>query len=75
MLYLIVIVLLAIPFIVNYEVEQWKEPVMNVEGKGEGESLLPVKAGISLLLILMTAKIFQLSNGVVLRRPILKQNP
>jgi len=70
-LYLIVIVLIAIPFVVSHQVDQWHEPIPTENQ----ESLLPMKAGISLLLILMTAKIFQLSNGVVLRQPILKQNP
>lgn len=73
MLYLIVIVLIAIPFVVSSQVDQWHEPLpQQTENQ---ESLFPMKAGISLLLILMTMKIFQLSNGVVLRQPILKQNP
>jgi hypothetical protein len=34
-----------------------------------------MKAGISILALLFTMKMMQLSNGVVLRKPILKQNP
>jgi len=73
MLYLIVIVLIAIPFVVSHQVEQWHEPLP--QQTGNEESLFPMKAGISLLLILITMKMFQLSNGVIVRQPILKQNP
>lgn len=66
-------VMIAIPFIVSYEVDQWREPLTSEEGRQE--SALGLKAGISLLMILVTAKLFQLSNGVILRQPILRQNP
>lgn len=73
MLFLIVIVMIAIPFIVSYEVDQWREPLPSEEATQQ--SALGLKASISLLMILLTAKLFQLSNGVVLRQPILRQNP
>jgi hypothetical protein len=34
-----------------------------------------MKLGISLLAMLMTVKMFQLTNNMIVRQPILKQNP
>lgn len=73
MLYLIAIILLAIPFAVNYQVDQFYE-TLPVEENME-RSVWPIKFGVSLLAILVTAKMFQLFNTAVVRRPILKQNP
>lgn len=73
MLYLIAIILLAIPFVVDYQVDQYYE-TLPVENNME-RSVWPIKFGVSLLAILVTAKMFQLFNTAVVRRPILKQNP
>lgn len=73
MLYLIAIILIAIPFAVGYQVDQYYE-ALPVQGEME-RSVWPIKFGVSLLAILVTAKMFQLFNTAVVRQPILKQNP
>lgn len=73
MLYLLAIILIAIPFAVNYQVDNWHEPLPGEETLQE--SNWPMKLGISLLAMLMTVKMFQLANNMIVRQPILKQNP
>lgn len=73
MLHLIAIILIAIPFAVGYQVDQYYE---TIPAQSEMEhSVWPIKFGVSLLAILVTAKMFQLFNTAVVRQPILKQNP
>lgn len=74
MMYFIAIVLMAIPFLVSYQVDQFYEPLPGGEEMKQ-ESSWSIKFGVSLLVILVTAKMFQLFNTAVVRRPILKQNP
>ncbi len=74
MMYLIAIVLLAIPFVVSYQVDQFYQPLPGEEEMKQ-ESTWTIKFGVSLLAILVTAKMFQLFNTAVVRRPIIKQNP
>ncbi len=72
-LYLIAIILLAIPFAVSYQVDQYYERIPGEEEMNH--STWPIKFGVSLLTVLVTAKMFQLFNTAVVRQPILKQNP
>jgi hypothetical protein len=74
MMYIIAIILLAIPFLVSYQVDQFYQPLPGEEDMKQ-ESAWSIKFGVSLLTILVTAKMFQLFNTTVVRRPILKQNP
>jgi hypothetical protein len=73
-MYLIAIVLLAIPFVVSYQVDQFYQPLPGEEEMKQ-ESTWPIKFGVSLLAILVTAKMFQLFNTAVVRRHILEHNP
>lgn len=72
MLYLILIIMLAIPFAVNYQVDKLYEPIPGEEMMHQ--NTWPMKTGISILAILITAKMFQLFNTAIVRQPILKQN-
>ena len=74
MMYILAIILLAIPFLVSYQVDQFYQPLPGEEDMKQ-ESGWSIKFGVSLLTILVTAKMFQLFNTAVVRRPILKQNP
>lgn len=66
--------MLAIPFFVSYQVDQFYQPLPGEEDM-KGQSTWSIKFGVSLLAILVTAKMFQLFNTAVVRQPILKQNP
>lgn len=73
MLYMLVIVLIAIPFAVAFSVDSFHQPIQG--DQTTMESNWPIKAGISFLAILIMMKMLQLSNNVIVRKPILRQNP
>lgn len=62
--------LIAIPFLVMYGVNSYKIPLYNTQ---KIESNTGITVGISILLMLMTFKTYQISKGALLRKPIRHQ--
>jgi hypothetical protein len=60
--------LIAIPLIVGYSVDEFYQPG-NID-EGESNYGFHLKFGVSVLMMLFTMKMFQLSHSVIVRKPI-----